>query len=257
MGGGRTSGAVVARLALGGLMVGVVGTEKGRGPLPRLEWPTKSLYGLGALGSAVKSQLAGLVLLFYNQLVGLDASSVGLVMLIALLVDAFWDPVVGQLSDNTRSRLGRRHPYIYAAAVPSLLFFVATFAPPHGWAASALLLYFLVVTLGSRLCDSLVEIPAAALLPELSRDYDERTGLSSWRYVYRGVIGPALAAFLAFGVFLRGTPTQPYGQLNPVGYAPYALTVGAITLVAVLASALRIPTMPPTHSDMMPPVIPG
>jgi len=213
-------------------------TERRLGPLPNLRWPTKSLYGLGALGSAVKSQLAGLVLLFYNQLVGLDASSVGLAMLVALLVDAFWDPVVGQLSDNTRGRLGRRHPYIYAAAVPSLLFFVAIFAPPHGWGRPALLLYFLFVTLGSRLCDSLIEVPSAALLPELSHDYDERTSLSSWRYVYRGVIGPALAAFLAFGLFLRGTPAQPYGQLNPAGYAPYAWTVATITLVAVLASAL-------------------
>ena len=97
---------------------------------PRLGWPTKALYGLGSLSTSIKMQLMGLVLLFYNQLVDLDAAAVSLALFIALLIDALWDPVVGQFSDNTRTRLGRRHPYIYAAALPASLGFAAIFMPP-------------------------------------------------------------------------------------------------------------------------------
>jgi glycoside/pentoside/hexuronide:cation symporter, GPH family len=100
---------------------------------PRLSLTVKALYGLGALGTASKMQLFGLVLLFYTQLVGVDPRLVSLALAIALFVDAFWDPIVGQISDNTRSRLGRRHPYIYGAAIPAAICFALIFMPPLGW----------------------------------------------------------------------------------------------------------------------------
>jgi glycoside/pentoside/hexuronide:cation symporter, GPH family len=205
---------------------------------PRLGWPTKALYGAGAVGTSVKMQLMGLALLFYNQLVGLDAAAVSLALFIALFIDAFWDPIVGQCSDRTRTRLGRRHPYIYAAAVPASLAFAAIFMPPLGWSDDALFAYLLVVVVASRMFDSLIEIPGSALLPELSSDYDERTSLGSWRFFFLSVVGRPLATTLAFGVFLKATRHQRFGQLNIAGYEPYALTVAAIAVVAVVGSAL-------------------
>ena len=55
---------------------------------------------------------------FYNQVMGVPAQLVALAALIALIFDACIDPLIGQLSDNTRSRWGRRHPFMYAAALP-------------------------------------------------------------------------------------------------------------------------------------------
>ena len=78
--------------------------------MPRLGWPTKALYGLSAFGSTIKGGLSGLTLFFYTQLIGLDAPLVSLALAISLFIDAFWDPIVGQISDNTKTRLGRRHP---------------------------------------------------------------------------------------------------------------------------------------------------
>src|SRR6185437_1129583 len=71
-------------------------------PMPRLGWPTKALYGLSAFGTTLKVG-QGLTLFFYTQLVGLDAPLVSLALSIALFIDAFWDPVVGQISDNTHT----------------------------------------------------------------------------------------------------------------------------------------------------------
>ena len=76
-------------------------------PRPRLGWPTKALYGMSAMGQATKTTLSGLTLFFYTQLVGLDPRAVSTAIFIALIIDAFWDPVVGQFSDNTRTPLGQ------------------------------------------------------------------------------------------------------------------------------------------------------
>jgi GPH family glycoside/pentoside/hexuronide:cation symporter len=205
---------------------------------PRLGWPTKALYGLSALGTATRASLLGAVLFFYNRVLELDAKMVSLAIFIALLIDAFWDPLVGQLSDRTQTRLGRRHPYIYAAALPASVCFALIFMPPLAWTGERLFLYLLATLVGARLLESLIEIPSAALLPELSRDYDERTTLGSWRFVFLVVFGRALATVLAYGIFLKGTRAQPFGQMNLAGYAPYAITVAVISLAVTLISAL-------------------
>jgi GPH family glycoside/pentoside/hexuronide:cation symporter len=205
---------------------------------PRLGWPTKMLYGVGALATSTKMQLMGLVLFFYNQLVGLNPGAVSLALFLALFVDAFWDPIVGQMSDNTRTRWGRRHPYMYAAALPASLAFAAIFIPPLGASNAVLFVYLLVAVVTSRMFDSLVEIPSNALAPELTRNYDERTSLGAWRFFFLSAVGRAISQVLAFYVFLRGTKTQRFGQFNLAGYEPLALTIAAICLVAILVSAL-------------------
>ena len=166
------------------------------------------------MGSTTKAGLGGLTLFFYTQIVGLDAPAVSLAIFIALLIDAFWDPLVGQFSDNTTSLGGWDAATCSstALAIPASLFFAATYMPPMGWPDEALFFYLLGTIVLGRLFESLVEIPLAALLPELSRDYDQRTSLGSWRYVFLAVVGRAVATFLTFGIFLRGTKSQPFGQ---------------------------------------------
>lgn len=203
---------------------------------PKLTLGTKLFYGIGAMGGAAKGRLIGLLLLFYNQLVGLPAPWVSAAIAISIFVDAFWDPVVGQLSDGTRTQLGRRHPYIYGAVIPAAIFFVLLFIPPHGWSNQALFFYMLVALLGMRFFDSLHEIPASALMPELTRDYDERTNVQSYRYLFT-VIGGLVGVVLAFGVFLRATKGEAFGQFNRAGYAPFAITTGVIGVIVVLIAA--------------------
>ena len=209
------------------------------GDRPRLGWITQSLYGVSALGTAARGGLlGGAVLFFYNRILGLEASAVSFAMLVALLIDAFWDPVVGQMSDHSRSRLGRRHPFIYAAIVPASICFALVFMPPLQWDDDAIFLYLLATLIAARVLESLVEIPMTSLLPELSSDYDQRTSLSSWRYVFMAVVGRVMSTVLAYGVFLKGTKAQPFGQMNLAGYAPYAITVAIISIAVTLLSAL-------------------
>lgn len=194
-------------------------------------------YGLGAVPFGAKTQLFGLLLLFYNQLLGLSAAAVGGIVAGSVVLDAVWDPLVGQISDTTRSRLGRRHPYLYCVAVPLAVAFALLWRPPAGWSQPLLLAWLAAFAILSRLLVSLHEIPSAALLPELTRGYNERTALVGLRYIF-GNVGAGISFVLAFGVFLRSTSAQPFGQLNRAGYAPFGATIAAVMLVTILLSAL-------------------
>ena len=93
---------------------------------------TKLFYGFGSVAYGIKDAGFGaLLLLYYNQVVGLPAQLVGTAIMIALIFDAFADPIVGQISDNLRTRWGRRHPFMYASAIPVAVSYFFLWFPPH------------------------------------------------------------------------------------------------------------------------------
>lgn len=195
-------------------------------------------YGLGAAAFGIKDQgFAYLLLIFYNQVLGLPAATVGLAILIALLADAVFDIAVGQASDATRSRWGRRHPWIYAGAIPAALAYWALWNPPLGLDAAGLFGWLLGSAMLVRLLISMTEIPSASLVGELTDDYDERTRFLGWRFLM-GWLGGIVAGVLAFAVFLQPTAAQPIGILNRAGYQSYAAFAAAAMVATTVASAL-------------------
>ena len=203
----------------------------------RLGLAEKLLFGAGQAAYGAKLQIMGLVLLFYNQVLGLDAVVVSLVVSATLIIDAFWDPLFGHVSDHLRTRWGRRHPLMYASAIPIGLSFYLLWSPPAGLTGEGLAAYLLGVLLFMRLATSFYEMPSRALIPELAPGYDDRTVLLSFRYLWE-TFGRAAAAFLSFGWFLRESAANPEGQLGVAGYGPMGLALGALMVVAVLTSAV-------------------
>ncbi|MGH7012133.1 MAG: MFS transporter, partial [Caulobacteraceae bacterium] len=136
---------------------------RSRPELRRLPFGTRVLYGVGSMANASLLQTGGLVLLFYNQIVGLNAALAGLALAICTFVDAFWDPLVGWFSDHLGSRLGRRHPLMYLSAVPVSLTAVLVFDPPRGLSQAGLFGWLLVTVMACRMSISLYEVPSGAL----------------------------------------------------------------------------------------------
>jgi GPH family glycoside/pentoside/hexuronide:cation symporter len=198
---------------------------------------TRISYGFGAVAFGIKENGFGyFLLLFYSTVVGLDAGLVGLAIFIALLFDAVGDPVVGYLSDNWHSKWGRRHPFMYASAIPVSLTYYLLWNPP-AWSQTALFWYLLVLAVLIRNFITLYETPSSAMMPELSRDYDERTRLQSWRLFF-GWVGGNVMTVLMFGVLLVATKQYPVGTLNRDGYATYGIVSSVLIFVAIMVSAL-------------------
>jgi GPH family glycoside/pentoside/hexuronide:cation symporter len=205
---------------------------------PPLTLSTNIFYGVGSIAFGVhQAILTSALLLFFNQVVGLPSAWVGAAMMVTLIFDAICDPLIGEWSDHTRSRWGRRHPFMYAAAVPAAVAFYFLFNPPLGWSKGHLLVYMGVMLMTVRVLLSLYEIPSSALGPELTLDYDQRTSLMSSRFFF-GTLGGAAISVLALQVFLRKDATHPLGLLYRAGYRETALAASIAIFFSIIISCV-------------------
>ncbi|WP_370178472.1 MFS transporter [Alteriqipengyuania sp.] len=190
--------------------------------------------GVGAVAFGVKDNgFSFFLLIFYNQVLGMDAGLVGLALALALVVDAIFDPLIGYFSDRTYTKWGRRLPWLYIAPWPLAIMWILLWSPPGGEAPSFFGL--LGIAVGVRLLLSACEVPQVSLLPEITADYDERTTLFRYRYLM-GWGGGILMMVLAYMVFLSG----PDGMLEADGYFAFGITGALIMAFSVVGSALGL-----------------
>ena len=209
----------------------------------RTSFLTRIAYGFGSVAYGVKDNGFGyFLLLFYGTVIGVDPGMVGLAIFIALMLDAVSDPVVGYVSDNWRSKWGRRHPFMYAAAIPVSISYFLLWNPPE-LSDGQLFWYLLILAVLIRTFITFYETPSSSLLPELSQDYDERTKLQAWR-LYFGWTGGNLMSVLMFGALLVANEKYPVGTLNRDGYAAYGIISSVLIFLSIMISALG------THSEI-------
>lgn len=201
----------------------------------RLGLGARLAYGSGGIATAVKdAAVVHFLLLFYTQVVGLPGVWFGVAAAVAQVADALIDPVIGSWSDNTRSRWGRRHPFMLAAGIPYALAFVLLFNPPGGLGQAALFAWALATMVATRALLAVFAIPHAALGAELSTDYAERTQIAGDRTVLAWLGGILLPTFAYQAVFVSANGVD--GRLVSANYAPYALVSAGVILAVTLAS---------------------
>lgn len=190
---------------------------------------TRVSFGIGGAADGIKNNGFDYALLFfYSNIMGVDAGLVGVALLIALVIDAVSDPVVGYWSDNARTRMGRRHPFIYAALIPTAAVYFLTWNPPAGLTGNELFPWLVATTIGVRIAFTFYDVPSSALAAELTQDYDERTSLMSLRYFF-GWFGGLTIQILLFRFLLVPTEDIPVGVFNIAGWNTYG-TVAAVCI---------------------------
>jgi len=183
---------------------------------------TDVFYGLVTLGSAtIWSVLGGWLLYFYLPPEGegtalVPAALYGVVMFVTRAVNAIIAPPVGHLSDRTRSRWGRRLPFMFVSALPMLVFFVLLWTPPVQGRSIWNLVYLALVFVLYNVAYSFNQIPYTALLPELALTDRHRVRMSAWS-----------ASFLLLGMILSGLAGL---SIENVGYTTTALIYAGVTL---------------------------
>ncbi|MBN2392264.1 MAG: MFS transporter [Anaerolineae bacterium] len=193
----------------------------------KLTFWQKAAYGIGDLGSSVGP---GTIIpfwysIFLTDIVRMDLKLVSLFWVIVTLWDAVNDPLFGFLSDHTRTRWGRRRPYLLFGAMPFGLFFAALWLIPPTQNQMLLFAYYTVAYILYEGSATAIGCPYSALMPELTLDHDERTSLVTYRMavsIGAGLAAPLFLGLVVFPMFPARSPQayQTIGIVSGLTFIP-------------------------------------
>ena len=176
---------------------------------PKLTLPVKLAYGAGDLGAGLTSQfLAFFLLSFLIYVANMDPLAAGLVLAVGKIWDAVNDPLVGMLSDRTKTRWGRRYPWMFLTALPFGLSYFLIWITPFGADASdgTKFWYYVIITTIFQVFFTTTNLPYTSLTAEMSSDYDQSTELTSFR-LSASVLG-GVAILIIYGVIAAMVPDR-------------------------------------------------
>jgi len=217
--------------------------RKGEHTIETLTRRTKLGFGIGDLGGNLFFTIMGFYLLFYfTDIIHLSPALAGTALMIGKIWDAVTDPITGYVSDHTHTRLGRRRPYMIVGSIISFICMALIFTPVQLSSQTKLFVYVTFVYCLLNTAYTLVNIPYAALLPELTENYHERTILTGYRMGF-AVIGTFVGAALVMPL------VQTFGGI-PRGWSMMGLFMGAVMFFSTMATVLAI--REPDHTKAEP-----
>ena len=192
----------------------------------RMPLASRLLYASGSLGGNALGRTRDLWLIFFY--LGDDdgdverrgaAFAIGAVLVIGRLIEAFDDPLIGYWSDRTRSRWGRRIPFVLAATPFMVIFFVLLWIPPNPGETLGNVIFLFAIFWFFNLFSTLSGGPLESLLPEIARRNDDRLSIVGWQVAF-GVVGTAVA-FVGTGLLV-----------DAFGFVAMAIIVAGIAFVS-------------------------
>lgn len=210
----------------------------------KLPLRTKIGYGVCDLGGNLFFTVGSFIVMKYlTDVVGLQPWLAGVALSVGRILDAFSDPIVGSLSDRTKTRFGRRRPYMFVGAILLFAMMAYFFHNPHLSSQPALFAWAAIgYTLLAAVAYTLVNIPYSSLTPELTQDYNERTSLNGYRFTF-AIVGTLLGAGAALPLISTisgaaivdnrwvGDPSAGYSVMGIIFGAAMAIT----TLITVFS----------------------
>jgi len=214
----------------------------------KLTRKTKLFYGIADLGiSLLTASIQFFLLFYYTDIAGISPGLAGTALLVGKLTwDAINDPLFGYFSDRTRSRWGRRKPYMFLGAIPFGISVWLLFSLPPGLVGVKAFLAVLGSFLLADTMQTLVSVPYYALSAELTYDYDERTSLISIRMIFTvlGYILGAAATTAVAGMFMN------LGWSKNAAYSGMGAIFGVVAVITLMVTTFGVKETP--HPDLVP-----
>jgi GPH family glycoside/pentoside/hexuronide:cation symporter len=198
----------------------------------RISFPRKVAYGLGAFVNNMLAAAIGGMVIVLNLGLGMNPALVGLLGALPRITDALTDPLMGYISDSTRSRWGRRRPYIFGGAIAAGIIYALLWQLPIGRSESFYFWYFLGGSILFYLAYTVFATPWVALGYELTPDYHERTRLMG----VQNFIGQL--AYLVSPWFLWIMTNSAWFPDQVTGAAGLAIAIGVVTIVIGIIPAI-------------------
>lgn len=201
----------------------------------KLSKSEKFFYSIGDMGNNVAYGAVGFYFVFFlTDVAGISPVWAGYIFMISRMWNAVCDFIMGIVSDNTKTRFGRRRPFLLFGAIPLGIAFAILWVVPFSGNIQLVIYYTFAGILFNTLY-SLVSIPYNALLPELSQDYDERTSISGYKMAL-SFVGTLLSAV---GATLIVDTIYPGKSMYAVSYPIMGKVLGLILIVSILLAFAR------------------
>lgn len=192
-------------------------------------------YGSGNFSAGISNQVVGTYLVFYcTVILNIPGSLVGLAISLSIIWDAITDPLMGYISDMTKSKIfGRRHQYILIGGIGLGIsnYFLWHISSGLSDYLKFAIIFFLIIVI--KTFSTIYVTPYTALGAELSNDYNERTTIQSIKTIFF-LLGLAFVSVFGMFVFFRSTPEFPSGQLNPGAYS----SMGGFSSILIIVFAV-------------------
>ncbi len=214
---------------------------------PEVALRRKLVFSIAEAAVGIKNaSLNQFLLFFYADVVQLAPALVGTAIALSRFWDALVDPVMGYVSDTTRTRWGRRRPFVVAAALPLGLSYFLLFVPPRAGGDAVLFVYLLLTYALLFTVFTVFATPYFAWGAELVRDYHERTVLVQTRGLFT-IIG---------GIIGATTPVWIADQFRDqrAGFGAMAAVLGVLIAAAILSSGLAVREVSPAAPVVAPSV---
>lgn len=194
-------------------------------------------FGSGNLGFGLITQILSAYLVFYaTAVLGMSGASVGILVSLGIIWDALSDPIMGYLSDHTRSnRFGRRHFFILIGGFGTAIIHLFLWNIPVGLSNQYKWIFMVIYVMTIKTFLTIYITPYTALAAEISDDYTERTKIQAVKTIFF-LVGIFLATAFGMAVFFQSTELYPIGQLNPIGYRNMSI-FGSILMFISMAVA--------------------
>lgn len=191
---------------------------------------TKLMYGVGDAGINMADTMVGLLFaIFLTDVVGLQPGLAAIALFLGRTSDYLNDPIIGYLSDRTRTRWGRRRPFILFGMLPFALAYMLLWWKPPFDSQIALAIYYSVAFILYDTTATILYMPYFAMTPELTSDYDERTTLTTYRMAF-SILG-AMIAFVVPLIIIGTMSPENASRIMAVGAGVAGLSILPMVLV--------------------------
>lgn len=212
-------------------------------PGDRIPFHLKVVYGLGAFVNNLLAAASGGMMIVLNLGLGMNPALVGLLGALPRLWDAFIDPVMGYISDNTRTRWGRRRPYIFVGAIAVGIVFALLWQLPSGKSESFYFWYFLLGSMLFYLAYTVFAAPWVGLGYELTPDYHERTRLMG----VQNFVGQLAYVIAPWFLLIMQNERLFDGMVD--GAAGLAIMIGVVVIAIGVLPAIFLKERPAVASE--------
>lgn len=201
----------------------------------------KFSYGIGAVGKDMVYMLsASYILYYYQDIMGVSAVAMGVILLIARIFDAFNDPVMGILVAKTKTKWGKFRPWLFIGTVTNAIILYLMFAAPPTMSGSGLVAYAAVTYILWGVTYTMMDIPYWSMIPAFTKSGSEREGMAA---LGRSCAGVGSAVVSIFTVMLVATLGKAFGDgtnNEMIGFKLVAAVVAVLFVVFILITCINI-----------------